>query len=880
MVLPFKAPRIVQPTDALSPAADLGSLVGLKGEERALGVLRLFLSCPTFAEHERRQIERVIAVLNFAFDGQVKIDAVGLADDLSSVDMSTETAGRDAVVAILRPHTDTVGQPRTPGAMSRVFAAIDSRGPGTPLPDFLIFRQFETAQSLLEAAETDPDWERRKAMFRAWYRTRGGDCLTFDDFASPLEFTTKAYRQLRQWMARNGYIAPPMPIRQTSELQSRLETVMRDAAPIETPVAKAQPAINPVAPAPVAAAFEAKPEAASVEIAATPPAVLDLGCAPDEAEQGETQRHEPFALLDTTPVAAPAAPVAVEAGAEADLAPPAEATAAEDTAPAAAEPSEQPSQATDIATPSEVEAAAELDHEAAEQAEPEPAIETAPVEPVIEPLAAEMFAGPDKKTGIDERAATDRPPPANMPAPVPEGSPEAQPEIEPLRAAADRADEPPVGRAAAIVGSLYQTAGARFARPRPALSIAEPAQSAKKGGSRKIVAGLLAASFLVSAGTGWMWHSAAVERDHARQSLTAAADAASALVFDLTQRTQGQSDPESRNILAAAQKLQDALFAASVSSGREQKGQAETLAGSSAALLRQGNNAGALKAAMQARNIYVALAATGPAKDDLGLGLSVTNRRIGDALLAQGHSAEASAAYSESFKAAKTLADTKPDDIQLRQNLEEAHIAMGNALSAQNRLDDAIAAYRNAFAIAKALSQSEPDKTAWLRDSALGHEKIAGVLVAQNKFDDALTAYRDGLVIRRAVAQKDVGNGELQGDLAENQQRIGDVLVVQGHLDDGLAAYREALAIRKTLAQNDPNNAELQRGLYESNDSVGDAFAGQRQLDQALSAYRDAFVVAKVMALKEPSNTHWQRALVISDDKIGDVIAARNRVDY
>jgi tetratricopeptide (TPR) repeat protein len=864
MVLPLKSPRYFLPANGPWPDMDGDDgkrrrTVGIEGWPHAEGltgasaedlraetppgpevenptdaILRLFISCPAVAEEERGQVHRVVAVLNSAFEGAVRI---ALPDAAKAFEKS---AGRDAVVAILGPRADadlagSPGQARSGGMAAAMSAAIDGRAPGAPLPDFFIFRHGEPAR---DPAGDDPDWDRRKAMFGAWYRARGGEFVSFDDYLSQLELTTKVYRRLRRWLARNGHANPthlPPP-----------STLTAVAPAIESPVAP-------------------PPEARIVE------AVI-VGAGTGAVEQPE---FPPPSVENPEPAAI--APSLIE---QALIAP----AAAEFPAPARVEPAAHPAEQTEIAAP---EPAAEA-----------PVISVATDgRPAVDDTRA--WGGPSRPPSVAEAGTEARPTEQFLPGPV-SGAPDI---------AVDGPDE-----RQAYGAAILPVAGAAVVKDR---------------GSRKVLAGLLAASMIASAGSAWMWRSAAMERDRADAKLAAAADAAGALVFDLTQKPESQPAAESQpaegpaagnqpdatritegpqiaggqptgartatapavaidtarvdaardEILAAAQKLQDTLILASVKPGPEQRREAETLTGKSTSLLKQGDTVGALKAAMRARGIYLALSTAEPAEPEWSLGLSEADRRIGNALLAQGHVKDALAAFRTGFAIARGLTEASPDNGDWQRNLEETHIAMGNALMAQGRGDDALAAYRQGVTVAKALAQAAPTDLPRQQSLALAQEKIAGALVSQDHFDDALTAYRDGLVVRKALVLKDPGNTEWQGDLAWTEQRIGDLLVVQGHLDGGLASYRDAIAIRKALTQKDPDNAEWQRGLYESCDSEGDALAGRRNLDEALGAYRDAFVVARAMATKEPADSRWQRAVAVTDDKIGDLLATRGRTD-
>jgi eukaryotic-like serine/threonine-protein kinase len=371
------------------------------------------------------------------------------------------------------------------------------------------------------------------------------------------------------------------------------------------------------------------------------------------------------------------------------------------------------------------------------------------------------------------------------------------------------------------------------------------------------------------------------QRQRAEVTLAAATKTANSLVFDLALRFRsvvGVPAGLIKDILDRARALQEQLIKSGQVTPELKRSEAEALFETVTSLLAIGDTAGALAAAVQARQIMADLLASNPGSTDFQRELSVSFDRIGNVQVAQGDLTGALKSYRDSLAIRERLAQSNPGNAGWQGDLSVSYNKVGDVQLAQGDLAGALKSYRDSLAIAERLAQADPGNAGWQHDLSVSFDRIGNVQVVQGDLTGALKSYRDSLSIRERLAQSDPGNAGWQRDLSVSYNKVADVQVAQGDLAGALKSYRDGLAIIERLTQSDPGNAGWQRDLLVSYNKVGDVQLAQGNLAGALKSYRDGLVIVERLAQSDTSNAGWQRDLSVSYERVGHVLLAQGDV--
>ncbi|MGD0188742.1 MAG: hypothetical protein ABSC25_26355, partial [Roseiarcus sp.] len=189
-------------------------------------VLRLFVSSPGDVQSERDRVDFVVERLNAEFKGRARIEPIRWETSYYSAHETfqkqiPEAADCDLVIAVFRARLGTPlpddfprlpnGEPYPSGTAYEVLSAILARKTGKPLPDIFVFRFPNPPTVTLDSAEradVEAQWARLKAFFDAWFKTRDGQFVAaFQSYDSTDDFAAKIEDCLRQWLARQGFVA-------------------------------------------------------------------------------------------------------------------------------------------------------------------------------------------------------------------------------------------------------------------------------------------------------------------------------------------------------------------------------------------------------------------------------------------------------------------------------------------------------------------------------------------------------------------------------------------------------------------------------------------------------------------------------------------------
>ncbi|MDB5396365.1 MAG: hypothetical protein JWM91_3871 [Rhodospirillales bacterium] len=919
----FKRPPFYQRGGIVSvEPASPGSTETIPPEpvEETSHAVRLFVSSPAYAEAERQQVDGVLARLNAAFSGKVRIEAIGqdMPGSFGPGMPAFGAADCDAVIAIMRPRlatnaltsSDPVSS-EARGGVAGVLSAVQGREPDAGLPDIYIFRYAEADAT--DRAESDADWEARRQVFEGWFKAKGGKFLAFADFSLPDEFGARLEGQLRPWLAGRGFVVPPS------------ESAISVARPDETQALEGEIV---AAPTEDSASEDSAPADAPEQAAAS--------IAQDKAARGEGKATtEPLVTGDGAPEPAIAAaePSDTESSVAEIVGEPTEAGLTEESIPTDLAGLNAPEQLADPAASSyegrpqangkawaragkadrKHRLRPKNDRIATTTADPASELEgtfSTEIEGLPAPAGA---AAPRSEHDREDAEPTDRLAP-NEPLAfgaidaVAEAAPVAQEDKAPSEIA-DVAVEPDPARsggaanAAALARAFEEARQQRAewdekyraleAKAKDAVAVAlrleredqahaREAQAKSRRLARATVIGLIVVLVALLAVIGAQWRSAAAGRDGAEQNLAVAADGASTLLFDLTQasrRRSGATDAADKKILELARTLSGQLANAREFNPNERRDLADSAMSAADSLFKQSKVADALKAAAQAQQILHTLTAAYPDQPEWQSRLALSDAKTGEMFVAQHNSDAALDAFRDAMAIRHALALKEPTNTERQRALSSSQQQVGDVLVVKGRLDEALAVYREAQGVRKAITLNDPENPDSQRDLMEIDNAIGDLLTTQNHLDEALVIYQESLEIAERMAPKNPVDLKWSRALTFVDNKIGDVLLAKERIEDALAAYREGLTIIKGLAAREPGNSEWQSLVATSQERIGDALSAEAHHESALAAYREALTIVMTLGAQEPANVEWQRGISETHLRIGWVLFNQGKID-
>lgn len=374
------------------------------------------------------------------------------------------------------------------------------------------------------------------------------------------------------------------------------------------------------------------------------------------------------------------------------------------------------------------------------------------------------------------------------------------------------------------------------------------------------------------------WHEEQVKQRLADTELTAAVKTANLLVSDLAYRlrsTAGVPITLVEDILERVSEFQNELTQVSPELLRSK---ADAQAEMASTLLALGDSGKALQHAQEAHDIYRDLLKASPDSAALQLGLSWTDKRIGDALLARGDLAGAGAAYSDSFSIAEAQHQKNPTNADWQHDFAESANKLGDIAMAQRKVEDARALYEKGLDAARVPVAGAANQDRWESDLGWAYSKVGDVDMAQQKIEDARGNYYKSLEQRKHLAAKSPDNTEWQHDVWLSYTKFGNALLAQRDFKNASDAYERSLDIARVLAAKDHNDAEFQHALSVSYGKIGDVSAAQNENDEARTAYLQSLAIDEALVARDHDNVPWKMDLIkLNWDlaKLGDKAAER-----
>ena len=219
MVAPIARPAPMSRSPSTLDYGDLGLPAIVKGEQAGLRRVRVFVSSPGDATHERGRVDRVVERLNGEFAATARLETIRWETEFYRAHTTfqaqiPEAADCDILIAVFRHRIGTElpstfarlpdGSPYPSGTAYEVLSAIEAyRSQGHP--DVYVFRDPDPPMVRLddpEAEQTQEQWQQRlKLFFDTWFVAADGRFkAAFQTFASVDDFETQLDQLLRGWL--------------------------------------------------------------------------------------------------------------------------------------------------------------------------------------------------------------------------------------------------------------------------------------------------------------------------------------------------------------------------------------------------------------------------------------------------------------------------------------------------------------------------------------------------------------------------------------------------------------------------------------------------------------------------------------------------------
>jgi serine/threonine-protein kinase len=321
---------------------------------------------------------------------------------------------------------------------------------------------------------------------------------------------------------------------------------------------------------------------------------------------------------------------------------------------------------------------------------------------------------------------------------------------------------------------------------------------------------------------------------------------------DLEKLLAGQTDPRSRKALAA---------------GYFQLGELTD---------RIGSKPEALAVHRKALAVRRELAAAEGADVETRLDVARSLEQVAQLLRATGDNAGALAAFQEQRDLAERLEAEDPTDAA-RSSLALGHLGTGLVYSETGKPEEAMASYRKALAIRQKLADVNPAVTQFQTDLANNHRFIGLLLWNTGKPEEAMLAFRQGLAIFQKLADANPAVTEFQVGLAKSHNNIGVLLKAGGKLEEAMVAYGKTLAIYQKLADANPAVTEFQVGLAKSHNNIGLLLSKMGKPEEAIMACGKTLAIYQKLADANPAVTEFQVGLAKAHNNLGLVLAREKR---
>jgi tetratricopeptide (TPR) repeat protein len=341
---------------------------------------------------------------------------------------------------------------------------------------------------------------------------------------------------------------------------------------------------------------------------------------------------------------------------------------------------------------------------------------------------------------------------------------------------------------------------------------------------------------------------AVLRNDELKGLRTSLLKQAAGFYADLQGLLEGQTDAESRRLLA------DGYF---------QLGELTA---------KIGDAPEALRVHRQALAVRRELAAADPTPA-ARLGVARSLGAVGVLLNETGDRPGALAALREQRDLAAAVLAESPSD-EARDVLAAGHRALAEALWPD---DEAVATLQEAVALWQALADSHPDVTRYRRDLGLSLSRLGGMLDNRGDRAGARAALEKAVRIQQELADAHPADAGLQDDLTHTLNRTALVLGELGKGPEEIALMERALAVRQRLVWAYPAVSTFQINLARSHRLLGGCLARAGRASEAVAHYEQGRDLLKKLVKDHPAVTGFRFELAWVHNHLGRLYARQGR---
>jgi tetratricopeptide (TPR) repeat protein/tRNA A-37 threonylcarbamoyl transferase component Bud32 len=341
---------------------------------------------------------------------------------------------------------------------------------------------------------------------------------------------------------------------------------------------------------------------------------------------------------------------------------------------------------------------------------------------------------------------------------------------------------------------------------------------------------------------------ALLQNDELKGLRTSLLKQAAGFYADLQALLEGQTDAESRRLLA------DGYF---------QLGQLTAKIGETPEALRVHRQALAIRREVAAAD------PTPAARLDVARSLNA----LGQLLLETGDRPGSLAALREQRDlSAAVLVESPSDDA--RDVLAAAHRALAAALWPDA---EAVPTLQEAVVLWEALVDSHSDVSRYRRDLGLSLSRLGGMLDIRRDCAAARAALEKAVRIQQVLADAHPADAGLQDDLTHTLNRTALVLGEMGNGPEEIALMERALAVRQGVVRTYRAVSTFQVDLARSHRLLAGALARAGRISEAVGHYEQAQGLLKKLVADNPTVTEYRFELAWDHNHLGRLYVRQGR---
>lgn len=274
----------------------------------------------------------------------------------------------------------------------------------------------------------------------------------------------------------------------------------------------------------------------------------------------------------------------------------------------------------------------------------------------------------------------------------------------------------------------------------------------------------------------------------------------------------------------------------------------------------------------QALAVRAEIARSQPGKPEYLDALVLAYDEVADALAAIDRRRDADQAFREAGAIDQTFADPK-----YRQRAAARLHKLAALLKGWDQSLEAEAAHREAVAIRKKLVEDHPGVIEYRKELVASDGLLAEMLATLGRKADAEAAYQDAIAAQKKIVTDFQGDSSHRGQLARLLTDLAIRLATSGKLPDAAAAHQDALAIRDQLAVESPKDTDYPWSASYNLTNLGLIYTTQGQWTEAEAAHRKALDLREKLANEHADEPKYRADVAQSYTNLGNMFLAQGK---